>query len=79
MSKAFWRGFWEGMNPLWVLAWVLYGMGHSISLLLRFDSFSWMYPAYNKLMLWSVGIQDHFGCSGPWDAPAQSDEKDAAK
>lgn len=67
MSKAFWRGFWEGLNPLFGVAWALYGSGHCVSLLLRFNAFSWFYPMYSRLMLLSCEIQDRFGFSGPWE------------
>lgn len=68
MTKAFWRGFWEGMNPLWALAWLLYGMGHCVSLVMhRWDAMGRLYPVYNKLMGASSDIQDRFGLSGPWE------------
>jgi hypothetical protein len=50
------------------IAWFLYGLGHLVSRLDRFDSerlaAAW-YPVYNRCMLWSVGIQGP-GDFGPW-------------
>lgn len=67
MKPGFWHDFWEGMNPAWWLAWALYGLGHLVSLLLRWDSCALMYPAYNWLMLRSLNVQQRFGLSGPWE------------
>lgn len=46
---------------MWILCWLLYGSGHLISVVLpRFAFISWLYPAYNKFMTWSVGINDTY-------------------
>ena len=67
MSAAFWRDFWEGMNPLWHTVWVLYWAGHLVSLPLnRWDACAWLYPLYNRLMCWSVALQQRYRLSGPW-------------
>jgi cytochrome c oxidase subunit IV len=68
MSKAFWRGFWEGMNPLFTLAWVLYYAGYMVSVVMRieWEPVACLYPVYNRLMCWSSAVQDRFGFSGPW-------------
>lgn len=36
-----------------VLAYILYYLGDLVSKLLIWDFFSFLYPMYNKLMLWS--------------------------
>lgn len=66
MSNEFWKNFWEGANPAYWLAWMLYGMGHVVSRFLRWDACEWLYPAYNTLMLASLRVQRRFGLSGPW-------------
>ncbi|WP_395055239.1 hypothetical protein [Polaromonas sp.] len=67
MSKAFWRGFWEGVNPLFLLAHLLFWVGHLVSLpMCRWDAFSWLYPTYNRIMGWSLAIQERFNFSSPW-------------
>lgn len=50
-------------------AWLLYWIGHGLSLLMQRDAFAFLYPAYNRAMLWSAGICDWAGGAGgrwPW-------------
>jgi hypothetical protein len=39
-----------------LLSWVLYQIGHLISILMRCDLFAWLYPFYNKIMLLSSNL-----------------------
>lgn len=70
MSKAFWRGFWEGVNVLFWLAWALYGIGHLSSLIAnlggpKFWVVFWA-RVYQTTMLASARVQDRYGFSSPW-------------
>lgn len=71
-SAAFLNGFLEGLNPMFSFAYLLYAVGHLLSLLMnRFVSLGGvLYPAYNTLMIWSMFIQNKFKFSGPW-VPAE--------
>jgi len=49
------------------LAWTLLGVGHVISRpMVRWDWASWIYPAYNRIMLASNAVQGDG--PGPWKA-----------
>lgn len=51
----------------YVLSWVLFGLGDLISKPMNYwDCMSWLYPAYNNLMLWSYNIQNWANNNGPW-------------
>ena len=51
----------------YILTWVLYGLGDLVSKPMNwFDCMSWLYPAYNWLMLRSYDVQQWAGNSGPW-------------
>lgn len=68
MKPSFWRGFWEGMNPAWWLAWALYGLGDAVSRLMNlWEPLGHLYPVYNRLMRWSLAVQRTMGLSGPWE------------
>ena len=64
--RAFWRGFTEGLNPLWAVCWLLFGLGHLCYLLGDRCHIPGMYRPYNRLMLWSLDLQDWCGFSSPW-------------
>lgn len=67
-EKAFWRGFWEGMNPAFQLAWLLYALGDGVMRLMNcWHPLGRLYPVYKKLMTWSYTVQDKFNVSGPWN------------
>lgn len=65
-KAAFWRGFWEGMNPLCWLAWLLYGAGHVAYLLSDRWHVPGMHGPYHWLMLRSYGMCRRFRLVGPW-------------
>lgn len=47
-----------------------YWLGHSISCVMRRgDWLSFLYPAYNRLMLWSCDAEDWAGIEFMWRAP----------
>ena len=51
----------------YTLTWILYGLGDLISRPMnRFDCMSWLYPAYNWLMLRSYDVQHWAGNNSPW-------------
>jgi len=51
----------------WPTAWALFWAGHCVSaVFLRHDATAFMYPIYNRLMGWSVVVQDWAGLSSPW-------------
>ena len=56
-------------------AWTLWAVGHLISIpMCQFDALAWLYPTYNRLMLWSGDLQDWSGRHGPWDGgPSEND------
>jgi hypothetical protein len=68
MKSTFWRGFWEGLNILWWLAWTFWGLAHLLSIpLFKWNRFAWLYPAYNRMMLWSCAICVRHKFSSPWN------------
>jgi hypothetical protein len=67
MSRAFWQGFRDGMNPMCAVAWLLFWAGHAISLTLNWPGFWRLYPVYNWLMLRSLRICELFRFSAPWE------------
>ena len=60
------------MVRVW-LAWLLYWCGHFVSL--PMSRWGWpVYRAYNRLMVWSVGVQGNDE-RGPW-REAESDRRE---
>jgi len=51
----------------YILSWILYGLGDIISRPMQWFDWAWLYPAYNRLMLSSHGIQKWAGNRGPWE------------
>jgi hypothetical protein len=67
MTKAFWRGFWEGANPACWLAMASFWAGCLVSRTMnRWHALGWLYPVYSRLMLWSWAVQQRCGLNGPW-------------
>jgi len=52
MSKFY--KIWQYVKIL--LSWILYGIGHFISLLMRWDWLSYLYPIYRKVMILSSDL-----------------------
>jgi hypothetical protein len=51
----------------WPITWALFWTGHVVSsVFLRWDSLAFMYPTYNRLMCWSIDVQDWAGLKSPW-------------
>jgi hypothetical protein len=50
----------------YILGWILYGLGDLISRPMQWFDWVWIYPIYNRLMLWSNDIQDWAGNTTPW-------------
>jgi hypothetical protein len=45
---------------------ILFYLGHWISYPMTWFDWAWLYPAYNRLMTWSVNMQDWAGNEKPW-------------
>jgi hypothetical protein len=65
-SSAFWRGFWEGLNPMCWVAWLLYGLGHLSYLLCDKCGVRFMFRPYQSLMLASLRICERYRFGAPW-------------
>lgn len=51
----------------YVVSWILFWLGDIVSRPMNWvECMWWLYPAYNKLMLWSSSVQDWSGANGPW-------------
>lgn len=50
----------------WLVSWTLYWLGDIVSRPMNFDCMFWLYPVYNRLMLWSSQVQDWAGNKAPW-------------
>ena len=51
----------------WTLSWLFYWLGDAVSRPMEwFDCMFWLYPVYNKLMIWSYNLQVWGGDLGPW-------------
>ncbi len=50
----------------YVVSWLLYGLGDLVSKPMHYIDLWWLYPVYNRLMIWSYDIQDWAGANGPW-------------
>ena len=44
----------------------LWVMGHTISKVMNNGVLYWLYPAYNRLMIWSANIEDWAGVEIMW-------------
>lgn len=47
-------------------SWTTYGLGHICSKLMYVRGFEWLYDTYQKMMMYSVGIQDWANLKSPW-------------
>ena len=48
------------------ITWTLFWLGDGISYLMNTNYTYWLYPLYNKLMIWSGDIQDWGKLDNPW-------------
>lgn len=55
----------------YIVSWVLYWLGDLTSKPLHYLNWWWLYPVYNRLMIWSVDVQDWSGADGPWGTKEQ--------
>lgn len=53
----------------YIATWLFFWTGDVISRIMNYLDWSWMYPAYNNLMWWSVEIQEWADVKGPWRVP----------
>lgn len=50
----------------YIVSWSCFWIGDSISRMMDYFDWGWFYPAYNRLMHWSIDIQEWSECNGPW-------------
>jgi len=50
----------------YILSWTLYWLGDLVSKPMHWTYGYWLYPVYNRLMIWSTDVQDWSGADGPW-------------
>jgi hypothetical protein len=50
----------------WVISWILYLLGDLISRPMNRFDWAWLYPAYNRLMVWSMIVQQYADNKTPW-------------
>ncbi len=69
MWCAFMAGFWQGINPMWYIAWASFGIGRLASVVLELrDSERWSAfwsPVYDFFMNVSGYIEKRFGANWP--------------
>ena len=53
----------------WPITWLFFWMGDLISRIMHYFDWGLLYPVYNKLMWWSVEIQEWANVKGPWKEP----------
>jgi len=53
---------------------ILYYLGHWVSFPMNWFDWAGVYPVYNRLMSWSVNIQDWAGNKKPWTHEFNSKE-----
>lgn len=57
----------------WLISWLLYWAGHLTSVIMHSaDVFGYLYPLYNRLMIWSFSVQCWADNESPW---RRSDER----
>ena len=49
-----------------VISEILYIIGHLISFPMIWFDWGWLYPSYNRIMCYSVNVQDWADNKGPW-------------
>ena len=59
-----------GWAPMHLVFW----SGHLVSKLMIWEPLEWLYPVYNRLMGWSVEINDWAGLS-LWESVPETDGK----
>lgn len=50
----------------YIIAWLLYFIGDSISRMMHTEYTAWLYPLYNECMSWSYNVQDWGNAKSPW-------------
>ena len=50
----------------WLVTWILYWIGDAVSRPMNWFDWAWLFPAYNRLMLWSYGVKVWAGNVTPW-------------
>ena len=50
----------------YTVSWTLYWLGDAVSRVMNIDSMWWLYSVYNRLMTWSLQVQDWAGNTTPW-------------
>lgn len=55
----------------YLASWALFWLGDITAKLMNHDPLAWLYPVYNRIMGWSVDVQDWSGVDGPWKEAKQ--------
>ena len=51
----------------WLLSWLFFWLGDLVSRPMNWlECMWWLYPVYNRLMVWSYDVQKWGGDCGPW-------------
>jgi hypothetical protein len=50
----------------YILSWTFYWLGDLVSKPMHYLNWWWLYPVYNRLMIWSYDVQEWAGNLGPW-------------
>ena len=50
----------------YTLSWLFFWIGDLISYPMNYFDWGWLYPTYNRSMIWSVDLQDWGKIKGPW-------------
>ena len=59
----------------YLLSWILFLVGDLVSKVMHLtEDLGHLYPLYNKLMIWSVNVQDFAGNKSPWSPWEDIDE-----
>ena len=59
-----------------MLAYIAYYLGHWISFPMYWFDWGWLYPAYNRLMIWSAELDDE---GVIWSAPVSTQSSEETK
>jgi hypothetical protein len=52
----------------YIVSWILFWIGDLLSKPMHYINWWWLYPVYNRLMIWSADVQDWSSANGPWES-----------
>ena len=50
----------------WPVTWLFFWIGDLISWVMNRFDWAWLNPAYQRLMVWSLDVQEWAGLTSPW-------------